>query len=104
MHHLEINCSLDFPGGLVVETLIPVQGGTGSIPGWRPKLPHATQCGQKNNKILKIKIKDFCRGLKDFCRGHPESGNLGNLALRNQECSGCFELSSKCMFPTTKAS
>ena len=39
--------SWDFPGGLVVETLLPMQGGTGCIREWRAKLPHATQCGQK---------------------------------------------------------
>ena len=29
---------------------LPLQGGTGLIPGWGPKIPHAAQCGQKKKK------------------------------------------------------
>ena len=38
----------DFPGSPVIKTLH--SGGTGSIPGWGTKIPHATQRGQKNPK------------------------------------------------------
>ena len=31
----------DFPGGPVVKTLLSNAGGTGSIPGWGAKTPHA---------------------------------------------------------------
>ena len=33
----------DFPGSPVVKTALPVQGGVGSIPGWRTKIPYT--CG-----------------------------------------------------------
>ena len=36
-----------FPGGPVVKTLHSSAGGAGSIPGQRPKIPHARQCSQK---------------------------------------------------------
>ena len=34
-------------------------GGTGSIPGWETKIPHAMLCGQKRklNRITQLKIK-----------------------------------------------
>ena len=37
------------PGGPVVMTLPSSAGGTGLIPGWGTKIPHATGCGQKEN-------------------------------------------------------
>lgn len=37
----------DFPGDPVVNIPHFQHRGTGSIPGWRTKIPHAAQCGQK---------------------------------------------------------
>ena len=39
----------DFPGGPVLGLLISTAEGTGSIPGWGTKIPHATWCSQKIN-------------------------------------------------------
>ena len=41
----------DFPGGPVVKTSPSNAGGAGLIPGWRAKIPHASQPkAQKNIK------------------------------------------------------
>ena len=31
-------------------------GGTGSIPGWRTKIPHAAQCSEKMKKLFKCNL------------------------------------------------
>ena len=36
----------DFPSNLVVKT-VPSEGGTGSLSGWRIKIPHATRMAKK---------------------------------------------------------
>ena len=41
----------DFPGGPVVESLLPMQSGfLGSIPDWGTKTPHGSWCGQKKRE------------------------------------------------------
>ena len=52
-HHQKVQIG-DFPGSPVVKNLHFHCGGTGSIPGWGTKNPHATQCGQKKKKSLQI--------------------------------------------------
>ena len=42
-------CQWDFPGGAVVKTSPSSAEGTGSIPGWGPKIPHA-MCPPQNQK------------------------------------------------------
>ena len=39
----------DFPSNLVVKT-VPSEGGTGSLSGWRIKIPHATRMAKKKKK------------------------------------------------------
>ena len=34
---------------------VSIAGGTGSIPGWGPKIPHAAHCGQKKNGPTQFK-------------------------------------------------
>ena len=41
----------DFPGGLVVKTVLPVWGGPGSITGQGTKISYAAQHSQKINKF-----------------------------------------------------
>ena len=41
----------DFPGGPVVKTALPLQGGTGSISGRGTKILHAIRCGKKKKKV-----------------------------------------------------
>ena len=50
------NIARDFPGGIVVKTLPPNAGGTGSIPGWGTKVSHASGCGQ-NFFLLILKMQ-----------------------------------------------
>ena len=40
----------DFPGGPWLRLHAPSAGGMGSIPGWRTRIPHATQHGLKKRK------------------------------------------------------
>ena len=42
--------SRDFPGSPVVKTLPSNEGGTGLIPGWGAKIPHASGPKQQNIK------------------------------------------------------
>ena len=46
--------SWNFPGGLVVKTLLSNEEGTGSHHGQGTKIPHASRYGQviNNNKII----------------------------------------------------
>ena len=44
---------MDFPGGPVVKTLHFHCRGHEFDPGWRTKIPQATQCGQKKKNRLK---------------------------------------------------
>ena len=45
----------DFPGSPVVKTLhLSNAGGTGFIPGWRTKIPHAVQHSQKKERKTNI--------------------------------------------------
>ena len=44
----------DFPGGPVVRLCAPNAGGTGSIPGWGTKIPHATWCITWQKKKKKV--------------------------------------------------
>ena len=41
----------------MVKTLHSNGGGTGSIPGWRTKIPLAVQCGQRNKLFKKEREK-----------------------------------------------
>ena len=53
----------DFPGGGVIRTLPFNAGGTGLIPDWRTKIPHAFQPKKKK----KPKQKQYCNKFnKDF--------------------------------------
>ena len=50
---------------LVVQWLrirAPTAGGTGSIPGWGPKIPHAKQCGQKEKKKRRLLLVEVQSG------------------------------------------
>ena len=49
------NIFLGLPGGPVVNTLPSNEGASGSIPGWRGKIPHASQPKTQN-----IKQKKYC--------------------------------------------
>ena len=52
----------DFPSGPVVKTSSSSAGGTGSIPGWGAKIPHASRPKNQN-----IKQKQYCNKFnKDF--------------------------------------
>ena len=42
----------DFPGGPVVKTIYSTAGGTGSIPGWETKIPHAVCSWKIEKKII----------------------------------------------------
>ena len=44
VRHQEVG---DFPGGPVVDSVLPMQAGEGSVPGWGPRIPYAMQHGQK---------------------------------------------------------
>lgn len=46
------NNNSDFPGGPVVNSVLPLQGGMVSIPGWGAKIPYTAQYGQKNKRIF----------------------------------------------------
>ena len=48
-----------YPGGPVVKILPSNAGGTGSIPGWGSKIPHAWQPKRQN-----IKQKQYCKKKK----------------------------------------
>ena len=50
-----------YPGGPVVKILPSNAGGTGSIPGWGSKIPHAWQPKRQN-----IKQKQYCKKKKKF--------------------------------------
>ena len=53
---------MDFPGGLVVKTLLSSTGSEGSITGQGAKIPHAVQPESQN-----LKQKQYCnRFNKDF--------------------------------------
>ena len=54
----------DFPGGPVVKTLSSDAGGTGPIPGWGAKIPHASWPKKQNRKQ-----KQYCNKLKTFKNG-----------------------------------
>ena len=41
---------MDVPGGPGIKTSSSNAAGTGSIPGWGIKIPHAVQYGQKKKK------------------------------------------------------
>ena len=43
----------DFPGSPVIKTPLSNAEGMDSIPGWRGKAPHASECGQKFRKKKK---------------------------------------------------
>ena len=43
----------------MVKTLHSNAGGTGSIPGWRTKIPHAVQCGQIKKSFKKEKEREI---------------------------------------------
>ena len=49
-----------YPGGPVVKILPSNAGGTGSIPGWGSKIPHAWQPKRQN-----IKQKQYCKKKKN---------------------------------------
>ena len=56
----------DFPGGPVVKTSPSTAGGTGSIPGWRATIAHASWPEKSQN----IKQKQYCNKFnKDFKNG-----------------------------------
>ena len=48
----------DFPGGPVVKNPPANAGDMNSIPGQGTKIPHATQCDQKNNEEEILKYPD----------------------------------------------
>ena len=55
--------SWDLPGGPVLKTSPSSAGGTGSIPGWGAKIPHALRPKINQN----IKQKQYCNKFnKDF--------------------------------------
>ena len=70
----------DFPGSPVVKTLPSNAGGTGSIPGGGPKIPHALQPKNQN-----IKQKQYCSKFsKDFINGpYQKKKNFKNSVKKN---------------------
>ena len=63
---------------LVIQWLIfhtSTLGGTGLIPGWRTKIPHAAQCGPKTRKRLK------CHLLAQLCVGMMTTQYRGGSIL-----------------------
>ena len=52
----------------MVKTVLPLRGGTGSIPGQGTEMPHAARCGQEKKKkeIIRVKLiqKGFSEGIR----------------------------------------
>ena len=48
VRHQEVG---DFPGCPVVDSVLLMQAGEGSVPGWGTRIPHAMQHGQKKKEI-----------------------------------------------------
>jgi len=64
-------------------------GGTGSIPGWETKIPHAMLCGQKRkNRItqLKIKKKKKKRERESERRGENNSEKIQENMVTQKPC------------------
>jgi len=47
---------MDVPGGPGIKTSSSNAAGTGSIPGWGIKIPHAVQYGQKKKKRMPLPL------------------------------------------------
>ena len=60
----------DFSGGPVVKTSSSNAGSTGSIPGWRAKIPHASW-----PKYQSIKQRQYCNKSKKVFKNGPHQKN-----------------------------
>ena len=70
----------DFPDGPVVKTSPSDAGDVGSIPGWGPKISHASWPKNQN-----IKQKQYCNTFnKDFKNG-PHQKSLKILKQKNKQ-------------------
>ena len=76
----------DFPGPVVKTMCYTSAGGSGLIPGWGTKIPHAAWSGQ-NNKILKKKINTALlqKRTRGSALGLEKSGHPSSLWY-------CFEI------------
>ena len=81
MRHRNLK-SRGFPGGPVVKTSPSNAGGMGSIPGWGPKIPHASWPKNQN-----IKQRKYCNKFhKDFKNG-PHQKILKKKKKKRKEIS-----------------
>ena len=67
----------DFPGGKWLRLCASTAGGTGSIPRWGTKIPHAAQCGP-NKQTNKQKQREQVRG-SSLNQGIRRAGDRGQV-------------------------
>ena len=69
----------DFPGGLVIKNMLSIAKDTGSVLGWRTKVPHAL--GQLS---LQVKLESLSSPTKDHkcCNYDPTQPRKKNVLIR----------------------
>ena len=73
----------DFPGGPVVKTLSSDAGGTGPIPGWGAKIPHASWPKNQNRKQ-----KQYSNKLKTLKMVHVGTSLVVHWLIIHQSMQG----------------